>query len=92
MDSTAIGMDADTVSPARSARYTVDAPKITPRIAPRMMARTVNSGMIVLSDTNGWNGLLSAGALMALVRCRVGLAESEAQSCSPEQQETLKDL
>ena len=41
--STAIGIDAETVSPARSPRYTVDAPKITPKTTPMRMAFAVNS-------------------------------------------------
>ena len=49
MARTAIGMEAETVSPARRARYTVAAPKIKPKNAPRRMALSVNSG-IVCSD------------------------------------------
>jgi hypothetical protein len=41
--STAIGIDALTVSPARRPRYTVEAPKISPNRAPRMIALIVNS-------------------------------------------------
>ena len=41
--STAIGIEADTVSPARSARYTVTAPKMTPKMAPSTIALRVNS-------------------------------------------------
>jgi hypothetical protein len=40
---TAIGIDAETVNPARRPRYTVDAPKITPKITPMMIAFAVNS-------------------------------------------------
>ena len=43
MARTAIGIDALTVSPARSPRYTVDAPKSRPNSTPRMMALAVNS-------------------------------------------------
>ena len=43
IESTAIGMDAETVSPTLSARYTLDAAKITPSTAPRTSARTVSS-------------------------------------------------
>src|SRR5688500_20157909 len=35
---TAIGIDAETGSPARSPRYTVDAPKMTPQNTPMKMA------------------------------------------------------
>ena len=38
-----MGIDALTVSPARSPRYTVDAPNTRPKIAPSTMALTVNS-------------------------------------------------
>jgi hypothetical protein len=40
---TAIGIDAETVSPILSARYTLDAAKMMPRMAPRMTARGVSS-------------------------------------------------
>jgi hypothetical protein len=43
MASTAIGIDALTVSPARKPRYTVEAPKIRPKMAPITMALMVNS-------------------------------------------------
>jgi hypothetical protein len=44
MASTAMGMEAETVSPALSARYTFAAPKMTPKMQPKMTARAVNSG------------------------------------------------
>jgi hypothetical protein len=53
MDITAIGIEAETVSPTRSARYTLDAPKTMPRIAPTMTARAVNSGRMVVAGTKG---------------------------------------
>ncbi len=43
MASTAIGIDALTVRPARSPRYTVDAPKIRPKMTPMTIALGVNS-------------------------------------------------
>ena len=43
MESTAIGMEAETVSPARNPTYTLTAPKSRPNSAPRTTARTVNS-------------------------------------------------
>src|ERR671912_91953 len=52
---TAMGMDADTVRPARSARYTVTAPKMTPKMAPRATALTVNSAGDSEAGTNGLN-------------------------------------
>jgi len=43
MASTAMGIEAATVSPARSPRYTVEAPNTRPKIAPSRTALTVNS-------------------------------------------------
>src|ERR1700723_4149075 len=43
MDKTEIGMDADTVSPARNPTYTVTAPKSSPNNPPRITARNENS-------------------------------------------------
>ena len=55
---TAIGIDADTVSPARKARYTVTAPKMIPKIDPRTTAFTVNSATSVReAGMNGVNAL-----------------------------------
>jgi hypothetical protein len=42
---TAIGMEADAVRPALSARYTVDEPKMIPKSAPKTTDFTVNSAM-----------------------------------------------
>ncbi len=42
-----MGMDADTVSPAFKAKYTVAAPNNTPKIVPRKIDFHVNSGMMV---------------------------------------------
>src|SRR5262245_44098275 len=43
MASTAMGIDALTVRPARRPRYTVDAPKIRPNSTPITIALAVNS-------------------------------------------------
>jgi hypothetical protein len=51
IDSTAIGIDADTVSPALSARYTVEAPNRIPKKAPITTALAVNSGTTASSAT-----------------------------------------
>jgi hypothetical protein len=40
---TAIGMEAETVRPILSARYTLEAANTMPRIAPRITARSVSS-------------------------------------------------
>ena len=53
MASTAIGMDALTVSPARSPRYTVDAPNSNPNSTPRTTAFGVNSGNDCVGATYG---------------------------------------
>src|SRR6185503_11679690 len=57
MASTAIGIDALTVRPARRPRYTVEAPKIRPKIAPMMIARAVNSAGDCVGGTYGWNAV-----------------------------------
>ena len=43
IDSTAMGIEALTVSPILSARYTLEAPKISPRKTPRTRERGVSS-------------------------------------------------
>src|SRR5690348_16090309 len=55
MDSTAIGIDAETVSPARKPTYTVIAPKKSPAKIPRTIARVVNSGIIFSEGMYGRN-------------------------------------
>ena len=46
MDKTEMGMEAETVRPARRPTYTVTAPNRSPKSAPRMTARTVNSASV----------------------------------------------
>ena len=53
MASTAIGIDALTVSPARRPRYTVEAPKMSPKNAPSAMALIVNSAGDWVAETYG---------------------------------------
>jgi hypothetical protein len=60
--STAIGIDALTVNPALSPRYTVDAPKISPKSTPRMRALTVNSAGDCVAGTYGLNAVGAGGA------------------------------
>ena len=50
---TAIGMEAETVSPAFNARYTVAAPKAIPKMLPMATALKVNSFICVSGLTNG---------------------------------------
>ncbi len=51
IDRTATGIDAETVIPTRSTRYSDDAPKMIPRIAPSKSAGQVNSGMDAADGT-----------------------------------------
>src|SRR5205807_6169670 len=53
--STAIGIEALTVRPARSPRYTVDAPKSSPNSTPITIAFAVNSAGDCVAGTYGWN-------------------------------------
>src|SRR5712691_591179 len=59
IETTAIGIEAETVSPARSPTYTDTAPNSNPKSAPRMTARTENSvgrsdaGMYVRNSPGG---------------------------------------
>src|SRR5689334_15143939 len=53
--STAIGIDALTVRPARSPRYTVDAPNSNPNSDPMMTAFSVNSAGDSVAGTYGLN-------------------------------------
>src|SRR5207244_3292928 len=54
IDSTAIGIDAETVIPTFNTRYIEDAEKIIPRIVPIRTPENVNSGRFVsLAGTNG---------------------------------------
>jgi len=55
MASTAIGIEADTVSPAFRARYTVDAPNRIPKMLPISNALKVNSFISVSGLTKGTN-------------------------------------
>src|SRR4029079_11735598 len=65
--STAIGMEALTVRPALSPRYTVDAPKINPNTAPSSTALTVNSAGDCVGGMYGVNVFASAGATVRVV-------------------------
>ena len=51
MDSTEMGMEAETVRPARNPTYTVTAPNSSPKSAPRMTARMVNSFSVSSAGT-----------------------------------------
>src|SRR5438067_6042175 len=62
--STAIGIEALTVRPARSPRYTVDAPKSSPNSTPITIAFAVNSAGDCVAGTYGWNA--RGGAVIAM--------------------------
>ena len=51
IESTEIGIDAETVSPARSPTYTDTAPNSAPKIAPRITARQLNSVIVLDAST-----------------------------------------
>ena len=53
IDSTATGIEADTVMPTFSTRYSDDAPKTMPSTAPTSTAGQVNSGITTSSGTYG---------------------------------------
>jgi hypothetical protein len=53
MESTAMGIEAETVSPARKPTYTVTAPNKIPNNPPKKMALNVNSGLISSAGTYG---------------------------------------
>ncbi len=53
IDSTATGIEAETVIPTFSTRYSDEAPKTMPRITPAMTAPQVNSAIWTLSETYG---------------------------------------
>jgi hypothetical protein len=51
IDSTEIGIDADTVNPARSPTYTVTAPNSSPNNPPSSTARNENSAKLCSAGT-----------------------------------------
>ncbi len=53
MDSTAMGIDAETVSPARKPTYTLTAPNRMPNSDPRITARRLNSATVSSAPTYG---------------------------------------
>src|SRR6185436_20530496 len=63
IDRTAMGIDAETVSPTLSARYTEEAAKTTPRTEPRTTARSVSSAGVLLALMYGENVLPPAAAV-----------------------------
>ncbi len=55
MESTAIGIEADTVNPARSPTYTETAPNSMPNSDPNITARRLNSATLSSASTYGRN-------------------------------------
>ena len=55
IERTAIGTEAETVSPARRARYTVAAPKMMPKAIPSRIALSENSGISCSAEMYGLN-------------------------------------
>ena len=51
MESTAMGIEADTVSPARNPTYTETAPNSTPKSDPNITARRLNSATLSPAST-----------------------------------------
>src|SRR6266849_7917492 len=72
MESTEMGIEAETVSPARRPTYTVTAPKRSPKSAPRITARMVNSFRLSSADTYVRNSPGGAVELQARPRIAVG--------------------
>ncbi len=61
MEMTAIGTEAETVSPTRRARYTEEAPNTTPSSEPIRRALAVSSGSSCSAATKGLKGAGDAG-------------------------------
>ncbi len=51
IDNTATGIEAETVIPTRSTRYSDEAPKMIPSTAPMITADQVNSGIVTEAGT-----------------------------------------
>src|SRR5207249_181285 len=81
MESTAIGMEAETVSPARNPTYTLTAPNSRPNSAPRTTARTVNS--IRLSSVEMYVRNSPGGAVELHGRSRTAFCSPTESSLAP---------
>src|SRR6266540_7526535 len=83
IESTAMGIDALTVSPILRARYTFDAPKISPSSTPSVSARGVSSAGVCEAGTYGW-WLVISRRICARNRAGVQAAESAGgRTCGP---------
>jgi hypothetical protein len=65
IESTAIGIEADTVNPARNPTYTVTAPNSSPNTPPNKTARKENSVGLCVDGTYGWNSPVFAAEFRA---------------------------
>src|ERR1700732_5101765 len=90
IESTEIGIEAETVSPARNPTYTETAPNKMPNSAPRMTARQLNSVNVLEASTYGRNSAGGAVELQGLVakkhlrnRFRSGSRPRTAQKHAP---------
>src|SRR6266705_5452621 len=81
MDSTAIGIEAETVSPARNPTYTLTAPNSRPNRAPKTTARTVNS--IRLSSVEMYVRNSPGGAVELHARSRTAFCSPTESSLAP---------
>src|SRR6516164_10680912 len=71
MERTAIGIEAETVSPARNPTYTETAPNRIPKRAPRITALRLNSATVSSPGTNGRNSPGGAVELHGFVAIRL---------------------
>ncbi len=78
MESTATGMEAETVMPTLSTRYIELAPKRIPSSAPTRTGRKVSSGGCSLAGTKG---LCSASACRGLAMVEISLVRGAAREC-----------
>ena len=85
IDSTATGIEAETVSPTLSTRYMLEAPKSSPSSAPTMSGTGVSSGISRSAGMKGWcwsssaaASTRSAVAARALAGCDIALSARSA--------------
>jgi hypothetical protein len=83
IESTEMGIEAATVSPAFSPTYTVTAPKMIPKIEPRISARADSSFGLSSVDTNGRK-------VVVVVAIRQNLLANQVKGCTGVYQRSLK--
>ena len=72
IESTAMGIDALTVSPILRARYTFEAPNTSPNTTPRINARGVSSAGDCEGGTYGWWPVIARTICPKRGRCPAG--------------------